>query len=102
MQAQLFVYLLAVLSRCALNIVSVSPTYKPQTLTAMSRLEKVLSRNLFNHRVDLVPMDGLNLLSASMCFRISRKSMRPEKLYLTDIVEACKAIEVFCEGVTFN
>ncbi len=59
MQAQLFVYLLAVLSHCALNIVSVSPTYKPQTLTAMSRLEKVLSRNLFNHRVDLVPMDGL-------------------------------------------
>ncbi len=59
MQAQLFVYLLAVLSRCALNIVSVSPTYKPQTLTAMSRLEKVLSRNLFNRRVDLVPMDGL-------------------------------------------
>ena len=28
--------------------------------------------------------------------------MRPEKLYLTDIVEACKAIEVFCEGVTFD
>ena len=28
--------------------------------------------------------------------------MRPEKLYLTDIAEACKAIEVFCEGVTFD
>ena len=50
LQAQLFAYLLAVLSRYALNIVSVSPTYKPQTLNAMSRLEKVLSRNLFTRR----------------------------------------------------
>ncbi|MFA5876642.1 MAG: hypothetical protein WC901_08195, partial [Candidatus Margulisiibacteriota bacterium] len=51
LQAQLFVYLLAVLSRYSLNIVSVSPTYTPQTLTAMSRLEKVLSRNLFTRRL---------------------------------------------------
>ncbi len=28
--------------------------------------------------------------------------MRPEKLYLTDIVEACKSIEGFCKGVTFD
>jgi uncharacterized protein with HEPN domain len=28
--------------------------------------------------------------------------MRPEKLYLTDIVEACKAIELFSKGVTFD
>jgi uncharacterized protein with HEPN domain len=28
--------------------------------------------------------------------------MRPEELYLTDIIEACKAIEVFCEGVPFD
>jgi hypothetical protein len=28
--------------------------------------------------------------------------MRPEKLCLTDIAEACKATEVFCKGVTFG
>jgi uncharacterized protein with HEPN domain len=28
--------------------------------------------------------------------------MRPEKLYLTDIVEACKSIEQFCDGVAFD
>jgi uncharacterized protein with HEPN domain len=28
--------------------------------------------------------------------------MRPEKLYLTDIVEACESIEKFCSGVSFN
>jgi hypothetical protein len=51
LQAQLFTYLLAVLSRYNLNIVSVSPTFKPQTLTAIGRLEKVLSRNLFTRNV---------------------------------------------------
>jgi hypothetical protein len=51
LQAQMFVYLLAVLSRYALNIVSVSPTFKPQALTAMERLEKVLSRNLFTRHL---------------------------------------------------
>ena len=51
LQAQMFVYLLAVLSRYALNIVSVSPTFRPQTLTAVSRLEKVLSRNIFTRRL---------------------------------------------------
>jgi len=50
LQAQMFVYLLAVLSRYALNIVSVSPTYEPQALNAMSRLEKVLSRSLFTRK----------------------------------------------------
>ena len=51
LQAQMFVYLLAVLSRYALNIVSVSPTFRPQTLTAVSRLEKILSRNIFTRRL---------------------------------------------------
>jgi len=47
LQAQMFVYLLAALSNYALNIVSVSPTFKPQTLNAMNRLDTVLSRNIF-------------------------------------------------------
>ena len=28
--------------------------------------------------------------------------MRPEKLYLTDIIEAADAIERFCEGISFD
>jgi uncharacterized protein with HEPN domain len=28
--------------------------------------------------------------------------MRPEKLYLTDIVEACRAVESFCKDVAFD
>ena len=28
--------------------------------------------------------------------------MRPEKLYLTDIVDAAKAIEKFCKGIEFK
>jgi uncharacterized protein with HEPN domain len=28
--------------------------------------------------------------------------MRPEKLYLMDIVEACKAIGIFCNNITFD
>lgn len=47
LQAQLFTYLLAVLSPCPVNLVSVSPTFKPQSLLAMRRLETVLSRNIF-------------------------------------------------------
>ncbi len=50
LQAQLFAYLLAVLSRSALNIVSVSPTFTPQTINGISRLEKVLTANLFTRR----------------------------------------------------
>ncbi len=51
LQAQLFTYLLAVLSRFSLNMVSVSPSYDPQGKTAMARLEKVLSRNLFTRGI---------------------------------------------------
>jgi len=28
--------------------------------------------------------------------------MRPEKLYLTDIADACKAIGKFCDGIAFD
>jgi hypothetical protein len=51
LQAQLFTYLLAVLHHFSLNIVSISPTYNPQGRTAMDRLEKVLSRNLFTRGI---------------------------------------------------
>ena len=47
LQAQMFVYLLAALSQHAISIISISPTYKPQTLNAMNRLETVLTRNIF-------------------------------------------------------
>ncbi len=51
LQAQLFAYLLACLHRFSLNMVSVSPSYNPQGNTAMDRLEKVLSRNLFTRDI---------------------------------------------------
>jgi len=50
LQAQLFAYLLAVLRGEALNMISVSPTYKPQTLNAIQRLETVLARNPLTRR----------------------------------------------------
>lgn len=37
-----------------------------------------------------------------MCYPTLRKSIRPEKLYLTDIVEACSSIEKFCDGISFD
>ncbi len=46
LQAQIQVYLLARLMTSGAEIVQVSPTWKPQALNAMRRLERVLRRNL--------------------------------------------------------
>jgi hypothetical protein len=46
LQAQIETYLLAILSMTQAEIVKVSPTWKPQSLNAMRRLERVISRNL--------------------------------------------------------
>jgi hypothetical protein len=46
LQAQIETYLLTIFSRLDGEIVKVSPTWKPQTLNAMRRLERVLERNL--------------------------------------------------------
>jgi hypothetical protein len=51
LQAQLFTYLLACLHRFSLNMLSISPSQNPQGYTAMARLEKVLSRNLFTQGI---------------------------------------------------
>lgn len=45
-QAQLEAYLLTVFSPRAVDMVKVSPTFQPQALNAMRRLERVLSHNL--------------------------------------------------------
>ena len=46
LQAQLETYLLAFFSKsAAAEIIKISPTFKPQTLNAMRRLERVLSHN---------------------------------------------------------
>ena len=50
LQAQLEVFLLALYERTGMEIVKVSPTWKPQSLNAMRRLERVLSRNRFTRR----------------------------------------------------
>ena len=46
LQAQIETYLLALFSQRDAEIVKVSPTWKPQSLNAMRRLERVLERNL--------------------------------------------------------
>jgi hypothetical protein len=48
LQAQIEGYLLTLLMRTPAEIVKVSPTWKPQSLNAMRRLERVLERNLLN------------------------------------------------------
>ena len=47
LQAQLEAYLLTLLSQCGGEMVKVSPTWKPQSLNAMRRLQRVLESNLF-------------------------------------------------------
>lgn len=47
LQAQIEAYLLMILSATPAEIVKISPTWKPQTLNAMRRLERVLSSNRF-------------------------------------------------------
>lgn len=46
LQAQIETYLLALFSNTPAEIVKVSPTWKPQSLNAMRRLERIVSRNL--------------------------------------------------------
>ena len=46
LQAQMEAYILMCLSRTNCEIVKASPTWKPQTLNAMRRLERVLERNI--------------------------------------------------------
>ncbi|NMC34793.1 MAG: hypothetical protein GYA36_20410 [Veillonellaceae bacterium] len=45
-QAQIETYLLTLLSELDAEMIKVSPTWKPQSLNAMRRLERVLSRNV--------------------------------------------------------
>lgn len=57
-QAQIEAYLLVLLSRSDAEIVKVSPTYKPQTLNAMRRLERTLARNLLTHELSWCKESG--------------------------------------------
>lgn len=45
-QAQIEVFLLTTLSRFDVEIIKVSPTWRPQTLNAMRRLQRVLRKNI--------------------------------------------------------
>jgi len=47
-QAQIEAYVLTLLSQTDAEMVKVSPTWKPQSLNAMRRLERVLQRNLIS------------------------------------------------------
>ena len=48
LQAQLETYLLTIFHSNPCDIVKVSPTWKPQTLNAMRRLERVLGTNVLS------------------------------------------------------
>ena len=50
LQAQLETYLLRRFSKRDADMVKASPTWKPQSLNAMRRLERVLSRNILTRR----------------------------------------------------
>lgn len=52
LQAQVEAYLLARYASLGAEIVKVSPTWRPQSLNAMRRLEKVLERNSFTREQD--------------------------------------------------
>ena len=58
LQAQLESYLLALLSPLDAEIVKVSPTWKPQSLNAMRRLERVLSKNIITRGLDWTKEQG--------------------------------------------
>jgi hypothetical protein len=49
LQAQLEAYILLCLSKIDCEMVKASPTWKPQTINAMRRLERVLNRNILTH-----------------------------------------------------
>jgi hypothetical protein len=51
LQAQLECYLLALLSRTPAEMVKISPTWRPQSLNAMLRLERVLENNTITRRM---------------------------------------------------
>lgn len=51
LQAQIESYLLVLFSEYDVEIVKVSPTWKPQSLNAMRRLERVLNRNLLTKAI---------------------------------------------------
>jgi hypothetical protein len=46
LQAQIEAFLLTIFSELSAEMVKVSPTFKPQTLNAMRRLERILEKNL--------------------------------------------------------
>ncbi len=51
LQAQLETYLLTLLSNYPVEMVKVSPTLKPQALTAMRRLERTVKKNTLTQRI---------------------------------------------------
>lgn len=51
LQAQIETYLLTLLAGLDAEMVKISPTWKPQSLNAMRRLERVLKKNLFTRSV---------------------------------------------------
>jgi hypothetical protein len=58
LQAQIEAYLMVLYSQLGAEIVKVSPTYKPQSLNAMRRLERVLTKNLITNSIGWEKEEG--------------------------------------------
>ncbi len=58
LQAQIETYLLSIFNEWGAEIIKVSPTWKPQSLNAMRRLESVLKNNLMSRIIGWVKEQG--------------------------------------------
>lgn len=69
LQAQIQTYLLTIFSMLPAEMVSISPTWKPQTYNAMRRLERVLSTNIITRLLWSKSRDHIyKIFSASIYF----------------------------------
>ena len=67
LQAQIEAYLLTFFSQVDMEIVKVSPTWKPQSYNAMKRLERTLSKNLVTRKVWKKERDYIYRIDSASC-----------------------------------
>ncbi len=71
LQAQIQTYLLTIFSQLNAEMVSISPTWKPQTFNAMRRLEAVLSTNLISRDMWQKNRDYIYRVGKARCYFLS-------------------------------
>ncbi len=70
-QAQIQAYLLTVFSKREAEMVSISPTWKPQSFNAMARLERVLAANLITRDLWSKQRDYVYRVGGARCYFLS-------------------------------